>query len=250
MRIQHLIENKANPFAPLSKIWTQYGEAVAAALKDSNDENYTLLGSIVEKAIARHASTAPERLFSLLKQLDAVFVEAMRARTSMWEPKSKMMAQIESLIEKLGKQVAKFDERTTKQLMTKFDIAILPKYMSGRDKSALELAITKAKRTPKQRKYEKDNERFIFIGRPAFVEKPPGSGNFKKTLEIERLVKFDQYDMTSQSNLWQMKIRASAHGADSHVYYIDVPVGAIDDPDHLEPWMVDLIDEHKTRVPA
>lgn len=114
----------------------------------------------------------------------------------------------------------------------------------------LQLVLSKELRTDDQVDFEAKNDRFIFIAKPGFREHPKGSGNYKKTLDIENLYKIDQYQMHDQQALGMMKVRAAHQGEGSRVYTVTLPAGTMPDKANtdLPDWLVDLIDKHKETV--
>jgi hypothetical protein len=137
-----------------------------------------------------------------------------------------------------------------KFLASKADVEKMQGFMDKSTGMKLKLAVSKHTRSNADKKFDKENDRFIFIGRPAFREEPEGSGNFKKTLEIENLVKIDRFDPESHRAAEIMQLRAKQQGGDSSLYMVVLPAGVITTKTttSIDPWLVDLINQHKTRV--
>lgn len=92
----------------------------------------------------------------------------------------------------------------------------------------------------------KDHDFYIFIARDNFVEEE--DGRFKKSLEIERMVKINPDD-SSIAAMQGMSMRVRFN-IDSKLYHIWLPKELEDDVNgkgnlSLEPWLVDLINKHK-----
>jgi len=92
----------------------------------------------------------------------------------------------------------------------------------------------------------------LFIGRDNFKEVEDGM--YKKTLEIENMVKLIPNDMKSLSSVSMMEMRTRFQGGNSKLYTIWLPKylesevsgkGTGNYPSDLEPWLVDLINKHK-----
>lgn len=105
---------------------------------------------------------------------------------------------------------------------------------------------------PDRRKMEEDNQMYVFIARPKFKEAE--DGNYKKDIEIERLVPIDPYDSKDAYALSMMKMRARMQSNDSNVYCIWLPKDAFDEGDldginepEME-YLRSLIDQKKERV--
>lgn len=123
---------------------------------------------------------------------------------------------------------------------------------------AFKLALEKASRTPEKAAYDDRVDKYVFIGREKFAEVPEGSGNYKKSLEIERMMPVDYHDPRSHDMLTMMNLRARFQG-NGEVYMItvdknllqpyvkDKASGAIDASD-LPDYVIDLINKHKQVV--
>lgn len=123
-------------------------------------------------------------------------------------------------------------------------------FADKKSKMQLQLNLKKAAASKKDRSFFKKNDIFIFIGRTDFVERPEGSGNFKKTLQIESLVKMDPFSADSHTTVSMMQLRAKFQGEQSQVYKITLPKGAVtqSDIDNPPDWLIDVIDRHKEVV--
>lgn len=145
-------------------------------------------------------------------------------------------------------EAAQADEKLFKELVKKVDVPRMVTKLDRTNGAALKLAYDRLTRTPKQKKFDREYDSFVFIGRTAFKEDPPGSDSFKKTLEIERLVPVDRFDINAHKMIGMMKIRAVYQGGDSRVYKVDLPKGAVDPDGDIPAYLVDLINKHKTEV--
>ena len=92
----------------------------------------------------------------------------------------------------------------------------------------------------------KDNDFYIFIAKNNFVEEK--DGRYKKSIEIERMVKItpDDASIAAMKGM-TMRVRFNI---DSKLYHIWLPKELEEDVNgkgysNLEPWLVDLIDTHK-----
>ncbi len=114
----------------------------------------------------------------------------------------------------------------------------------------LDLSLKKLRSSAADKKFHKENDTFVFIGRPKFEEVPPGSGNYKKTLEIEKLIKVDPYNVDDHKMIHALKLRARAQGENSQVFKINLPKGVIKDraTSDLPDWLVGLIDKNKEKI--
>jgi hypothetical protein len=87
---------------------------------------------------------------------------------------------------------------------------------------------------------------YIFIGRNDFKEEK--DGRYKKTIEIENMVKITP-DENSLGAMAGLDMRARFQ-TDSKIYHIWLPKELEDEvagkgSNRIEPWLVDLIDKHK-----
>jgi hypothetical protein len=140
------------------------------------------------------------------------------------------------------------DDKVFKLLIKKADVMKIAKRVDSTLGAALKLSYSRLTRTAKEKKFDKDNETFVFIGRPGFREDPPGSENYKKTLEIERLVPIDRFDIETHKMIGMMKLRAVYQGENSRVYSVSLPKGTVD-PNHTLPnYLIDIIDKYKTEI--
>ena len=94
----------------------------------------------------------------------------------------------------------------------------------------------------------KDHDFYIFIGRDEFKE--TGKGIYKKSLEIENMVKISP-DENSMAAMSMMELRARVQN-NSTLYHIWLPKDLEDEisgksTDRMEPWLVDLIDKYKVK---
>lgn len=89
---------------------------------------------------------------------------------------------------------------------------------------------------------------YMFIGRPEFKEEE--DGRYRKTLEIERMMKITP-DQESIGTMKGLTMRARFDPS-STVYHIWLPKDIEEEVSYkgsndIEPWLVDLINQHKMR---
>jgi len=95
----------------------------------------------------------------------------------------------------------------------------------------------------------KDTHDFYwFIGKDEFKENPPGSGNYKKTIYIEKMIRITP-DENSISNMQCMQMRAKFQ-SDSKLYDIWLPNEIREDVENkgsesIEDYIIYLISQHK-----
>lgn len=104
---------------------------------------------------------------------------------------------------------------------------------------------------PERRQMEEENQLYIFIARPKFVEQK--NGTYIKTLEIENLVPIDPYDASYAGMMSMMRLRARVQGENSEVYGVWLPHDFLPDSFDVNNYkkskhIIDLIDKYKFRV--
>jgi hypothetical protein len=239
MRVRQLLE--AVDFSPLADAWISKPlSQVMSQLKHMGDEG-NLLVKLIEDAKAK-AATSPEIIFNFIEPLiDANNIESEDA----WQHNT-YNETLNQFLDQVVTATLKIDPPPVKMLTSKVDMAKLKKLLSPKLKMALDLATQKVSRTRAEVKQDKNNDQYVFIGRPKFAEEP--DGKFRKTLEIEKLVKVDRFDINAHQTISTMKIRARFQGSDGDVYTITLPKGVVGKDGHIEDWLIDTIDQHKTKV--
>lgn len=144
----------------------------------------------------------------------------------------------------------KGNDAEVKEFAKHVDVEKLEAHLERQTYSKLKLRTSQEKRTPAEKKFDDENDYFVFIGRPKFVESPPGSGNHRKTLEIENLYKVDRFELADHAAVKMMSMRARFQGDGSELYAIELPKGTLKDKGNtnLPDWLVELIDEHKRKL--
>lgn len=112
--------------------------------------------------------------------------------------------------------------------------------------SIINLKVKKLNRSEDIIERDENNDCFVFIARDEFVE--TSDGNYKKTLEIEKLVKIDIYNINDLKNVDMMKMRATVQGGGSQVYMIWLPKDFIEGGTEIPDNIVDLINKHKSKI--
>lgn len=102
------------------------------------------------------------------------------------------------------------------------------------------------KKTIIENPLHEDNDFYIFIGRDDFKENKDGS--YKKTLEIERMIKIEA-DQSSICAMKGLELRCRFQ-MNSTLYHIWLPKEfendiANKDSDQIDEWLVDLINKYK-----
>lgn len=96
---------------------------------------------------------------------------------------------------------------------------------------------------------EQNNQFYVFIARPKFVEKE--NGDFEKDIEIENMVPIDPYNFKDSHILSMMKLRAQIQAERSKVYYIWLPKDFTDlhdiNSDRMK-YLRKLIDKNKEQI--
>jgi hypothetical protein len=228
-------------FDKLSGLWGPGSnfEIIAIDLMAEPDEDAQLLGRLLKSAVSKH--TSPQSLLPFLNNLAKIQKSIKRSL------QEQIQREISIYISALLHHGTKAD---FKLLMSKADVELLAKtVLSSEIAYKLLLTRNKLSRTAQQIKHDKDHEIYVFIGRSSFKEVPPGSGNYKKQLEIERLVKIDKFKLEDLTMISQMQLRAKIQG-DSSLYKIELPTGSISAADKNNPpdWLIQLIDEHKVKI--
>lgn len=93
----------------------------------------------------------------------------------------------------------------------------------------------------------KSEDIYVFVARPKFV--PTSNDNYKKSIEIENMVKVDLYTVEGQTIVNALKRRAGVQGEQSRLYYINVQRGLFNgygkngviNDETLPDYIVDLI---------
>ncbi len=240
MRLYQLLESASDA---LTKVWESRPFADLIRYLEGGSEDNQMLARMLKSGLQK-AKSEPERLFSSLKPL----IKAARAdfeHSSVYH--SSLTAVVNGVADVALKNVPMFQALTAK-----VGVADLEPFLSNKQKVQLKLLHKKLGRTPDEEQYDDEQELFVFIGRPTFKEVPPGSDNFKKTLEIERLIKVDGYDAEAHQMVQMMKLRARVQGENSEVYSIRLPAGTITNKSssdaEIDDYLRDLINKHKQVV--
>lgn len=180
---------------------------------------------------------------SMSKLLDLILSIKTKNGTEMWEEKEKLVNQFVAAALSGG-------DKGVHDLMSHVDLKALQNVCDKQLYTALKLRVSKNDRTPQEIKFDEDHDMFIFIGREKFIEHPKGSGNYRKTLEIENLYKVDRFEMQDHAALSMMKLRARHQGNGSETYAVELPKDTMPDKanTNIPDWLVTLIDEHKRRI--
>lgn len=239
MRVRQLLE--AFDFSPLASVWKSKNlSPVLSQLKQMGDEGNLLVKLIVDATAKSEAS--PEIIFNFIEPLiDADDIESEAAFQH-----NTYNQTLAPFINEIVSAVLKMDPPPVKLLASKVDMSKLHQLLSKQLQIALKLAIQKVSRTRAEVKQDKNNDQFVFIGRPKFVEEP--DGKFRKTLEIEKLVKVDRFDVNAHQTITTMKLRARFQDGGGDVYTITLPKGVVGKHGEIEDWLIDTIDEHKVKV--
>ena len=240
MRLHHLIE--AVNLQPLEEIWKEFADPIVDGLEKTGDANAQMLGRIISKSVSKTATVDSLKLLSFINSLIKISEQLGQANTHY------LRMALNHFLNRLATEISKTDEKTIKHFLSKVDTDKLKPYLDKKVAFDLTMSVNKAKRTRAEKKFDKENDLYIFIGRPGFVETPEGSGNYRKSLEIEKLVKIDRFDAEAHQMAQMMKLRATYQGENSDVYVVNLPKGTVKDIYDLDPWLVDLIDKHKRRV--
>lgn len=240
MRLYQLLESASDS---LTKVWegSHFGSLIRY-LEGGNEDNQMLARML--KAGVQKAKSEPERLFSSLKPL-------IKAARDDFEHSSVYHSALNAVVNGVS-EIALKDRELFHRLTAKVSVEELKPLLTNKLKVQLKLMDKKLKRTPDEEQYDEEQELFVFIGRPGFRESPPGSENFKKTLEIENLIKVDGYDAEAHQMVQMMKLRARVQGENSEVYSIRLPAGTIPDRStmggKIDDYLIDLINKHKQTV--
>lgn len=251
MRLHQLLE--ATDLSPLTSAWEANGGWVTnliSLLKDMGEKE-SMLASMLEKAIAKHAKTDPTRLFGFLPHLIDTLPRDTLTHGSMTTSHHNLMANsLMGLVSSLTARALEVGDVAVKALTQKVPLETLDRFISPKKRAELRLAVQRLARSKEDEQYDAENDLFVFIGRPTFKEVPEGSGNYRKTLDIEQLIKVDGYDAEAHQMVGMMKLRARVQGEGSEVYSIRLPAGTITakTTSHLDDYLVDLIDKHKQVV--
>ncbi len=256
MRLHQLRENI--DVSALTKLWkSSHLATLVKALEDSaeqeGEDKHDVLAKLIRAGFHKHADTNPTYIFHLLKQIILNVQEIVKqqaAKGNSWNTRW-LSDPLENVVGAVV-HVAMKDDALLKQLLAKVTPELLKPYISGKQAAQLMLFNKKQSRTKDEEDYDDENELFVFIGRPAFKEVPEGSGNFRKTLEIEQLMKVDGYDADAHQMVSMMKLRARHQGENSEVYQIRLPAGTIKQKrisgTELDDWLIDLVNTHKQLV--
>lgn len=240
MRLHQLLESAADA---LTKVWEGTHFASLIRYLEGGSEDNQMLARMLKSGLQK-AKSEPERLFSSLKPL----IKAARSdfeHSSVYH--SSLTTVINAAVDVALKNVPMFHALTAK-----VNLEDIQPFLTNKQKVQLKLLHQKLGRTPDEEQYDEEQELFVFIGRPAFKEVPPGSDNFKKTLEIERLMRVDGYDADAHQMVQMMKLRARVQGENSEVYQIRLPKGTIQKDatsgTEVDDYLIDLINKHKQVV--
>jgi hypothetical protein len=240
MRVAQLLES--SDFSPLTKIWHGNQFAITLRVLRTMGEDEEMLASILNKAYDKHSVDSPEVLLTYIKPL----IDVQNNKSVDHSTRYEYGQVLNQLLTSIVVAMTKMDAPAIRKLQDKIDLNELAKHLDAKLGVKLKLAGWKINRTPDQEKQDEENELFVFIGRPGFKETK--DGNYRKMLEIERLVKIDRFSSEHHQMVAMMKLRARVQGENSEVYQITLPAGMVDDTTNPPDWLVTLIDEHKTRV--
>lgn len=256
MRLYQLLEN--TNLSTLTSLWKSNDLGIIVkALEDSaaqeGEDKHGMLAKMIRVGFEKHAESNPTHLFNLLKQIIINCQEIIRSqegRGYSWSVSWLSLPLLKVISTCVA--VALEDKALTMTLLSKVPITLMHSYITAEQRTQLELLSKKHARTKDEEDYDAKNELFVFIGRPSFVESPEGSGNYRKSLEIEQLLKVDGFDAKAHQMVSMMKLRARMQGQDSEVYQIRLPAGTIHSSrtsgENLDDWVVDLINTHKQVV--
>lgn len=236
MRVHHLLE--AVDYSPLVKVWQSGMMNNLIDLFAQEGDEAKLLSILLSKAQAQ-AAAHPEKLFSLIEPIIDVIATLKLAPS--WFKEVWL-----GVLHEFVRTVLQMDRAALKLLGSKMDLNKLAKLIDSKLAMEMKLAVQEASRTKAQEKFDKENQQYVFIGRPAFKEEP--DGKYRKMLEIEKLVPVDRFDVKTHQMVQMMKLRARYQGENSDVYMVTLPVTVLKPGADVPEWMIDLIDEHKTRV--
>jgi hypothetical protein len=225
-------------------------EALKGLLDKGHLQEHSLTISVLEKA---GRSTNPSVALSLVKPIIKLLSDMDKLKVDSYLPAAFLTAWLVKVLE-----VALQNDKLAARLLKKAEAADLQRFIesasdliSKKDQRVdLLLLLKKAARSRKDKTFDKQNDTYIFIGRQAFVEVPKGSGNYQKTLEIEKLMKVDPFSPQTHKMAAMLQLRTKFQGEGSQVYKVSLPKGAVDDDDidHPPHWLVKLIDDHKQVV--
>jgi len=205
--------------------------------------NEEMLGDILDKSIHKHAAFDPTKLFSFLPSI--LKAAAHPDNRGNWDGTLHQQAGV--MLGAMAEGALELGPAALHQLLDKVPLNTLKTHVNRETAIKLQLALKKAARTKDDEDFDDENDRFIFIARPSFKETPEGSGNFRKSLEIENLVKVDPYDAHAHQMGNMMKMRAMAQGEGSEVYVVSLPKD-VTNGGQPEEWLIDLIDKHKHKL--
>lgn len=253
MKVRQLLEAKVQyDFSPFTKVWEGMAfHDLVEKFKKHYDEDHpnSLLGSLLERAKQKHGTSAPEKILNFVKPLLKASDEIQHQQTV--EDRyhvHDLVGDISSLLTEIVRRLLEVKPFPPAELLSAVNLSDLMKEIHPKYRTNLTLAFGRSRRTPDQEKFDEENDVFVFIGRPKFVE--TSDGNYRKTLEIERLVKVDRFKGEDHQMIGMMKVRASAQGGDSEVYQVSLPKDAFSEKDLDNPpsWLVELINKHKIKV--
>lgn len=239
MRLQQLLETTS----PLTQTWEAPVVSVILEILRKLGDKEDMLASMLEKAVAKYAKTDPLKLFSFLRPL----IDVQQHKELRKHGSHTYHAALASLLHELTTGALETGPRAVEALVKKVPAEDLKKHLPPKLHAQLVLALNRQARTKDEEQFDTENDLFVFVARPAFVERPEGSGNFKKTLDIEKMVKVDRFDVKAHQMVQMLKFRANAQGEGSEVYMVHLPAGTLKGGTP-EPWLVDLIDQHKRKV--
>jgi len=149
-----------------------------------------------------------------------------------------------------------FDKQIEKIVIDKYDLSDIYKKMDKiphmNPKELNEFVYLMGKkiiRTDDIKDRDNNNDLFVFIAKDKFVK----SGEaYRKTIEIENLLKIDLYDQSDLEQVNMMRLRSRMNASD--LYMIRMPKGVFDEEkdsyseDEIPEWLLDLIDKKKTKI--
>jgi len=234
--------------------WKQDLKNFVAALDyfDTTEADVDLLKDMLSdtETIEKLHGAALYKLFNILLSLKTD-PENNRYGHPAFDAISTFSKSFNAIVDHLVQMVLKKgNDAELKEFAKHVDVEKLENHLERQTYSKLKLRTSYEKRTPAEKKFDDENDYFVFIGRPKFVESPPGSGNHRKTLEIENLYKVDRFELADHAAVKMMSVRARFQGDGSELYAIELPKGTLKDKGNtnLPDWLVSLIDEHKRRL--
>lgn len=238
-------------YSSLTNVWQSNAFNDMISALSARGETLGFFAKLLSSAKQKHSAASPEAIFSVVNSTVKSYIKLISSDGG-WISYTDRESFLHFFNHLTNTVIDIGSEEALKLFNSKVNIEELSKHLSGSTAARLKLALQKVSRSRAQRKMDEENELFVFIGRPAFKEVQEGSGNFKKTLEIEQMIKIDKFDLKHHGMVEMMKLRANFQGEKSEVYQITLPAGTLvadktsssDIPD----WLLNLIDEHKVKV--